>query len=1010
MMHLRVILMLQAVGVAFLAMPIFGASVDLRIRFGLTDEGSTVWDGQVSVAPGSVHAIEGWRFQNSDEVVAAGRWKASTRPASTHRATAWRPRRTAEQRRPSLIADNGVLVALRDVAESSVVKVATAQGDFEFKLGDVPYGQPFQALQGAVEVMRTAVGELMSAGRTDDDFPSLAMGADGTAYLAWVSFTAAFDRDTQANPKWSKDSKIETLATRPGGDRLWLRIQKNGVWQEPIPVTPAARDLYKCSAAIDGQNRVWVIWSENKSWPEQPLANFDLWARSYRDGVMSAPIKLTDHPGSDLNPVATTDATGRIWLTWQGVREDRFQILERHQTPDGTWSRERLVSSQSGNCWAPAIAARRGNTGGVAIAWDSYETGDYDVWLREIPADGTLAEPRAVANTPNYEALPSLVYDQQDRLWIGWEESGAEWGKDWGAHVMHKGIPLYRDRQVAIRVLAGGKWFEPESSFTTALPTSGLAVAKPLVAQPPEPSRIPGKKAEPLPAKAYNNLPRLACDRDGRVWLLARTCEGTFMTPPGSVWQTYIAFYDGRKWVGPTILPHSDNLNYNLPAVSSHPSGGLLIAHSTDHRLNRHITLDASLLGVVSLEATSDPFVNDVYVSRLEFPAAPIVPSLKPIASAPTAKKAPTAETLKERSEVARARGYRTRYGSDELRIVRGEFHRHTDISSDGGEDGTLEDMWRYGLDVASMDWMGCADHENGLGREYPWWLIEKTTDAYRIPGRFEPPFGYERSVGYPEGHRNLVFAQRGIRTLPRLPRTLPEKVERAPDTLMLYEYLRRFAGVCASHTSATGAGTDWRDHDSRVETMVEIYQGARQNYERPGAPRAPEPNDVIGGWFPLGFVSAALLKGHRLAFTASSDHHSTHVSYTMAYVRDNSREALLDAMRRRHVYAATDNIIAEMRSSANGKEYLLGDEFASPTPPELRLKLIGTAPFKKITLIKDDQEVHVVTPNQSEVDLTWRDPKPIAGKTSYYYFRGEQIDDEIVWVTPMWIKYEPAK
>jgi len=28
--------------------------------------------------------------------------------------------------------------------------------------------------------------------------------------------------------------------------------------------------------------------------------------------------------------------------------------------------------------------------------------------------------------------------------------------------------------------------------------------------------------------------------------------------------------------------------------------------------------------------------------------------------------------------------------------------------------------------------------------------------------------FSYERSVAYPEGHRNAVFAQRGIRSLPR--------------------------------------------------------------------------------------------------------------------------------------------------------------------------------------------------------------------------------------------------
>src|SRR4029450_924536 len=130
----------------------------------------------------------------------------------------------------------------------------------------------------------------------------------------------------------------------------------------------------------------------------------------------------------------------------------------------------------------------------------------------------------------------------------------------------------------------------------------------------------------------------------------------------------------------------------------------------------------------------------------------------------------------------------------------------------------------------------------------YPWWLTQKTTDAFHLPGLFEPPFTYERSVRYPEGHRNVVFMRRGIRTLPRLPITDRDNVIHAPDTQLAYKYLHLFDGVCAVHTSATSMGTDWRDNDPVVEPMVEIYQGARQNYERPGAPRSPSADDAIGG------------------------------------------------------------------------------------------------------------------------------------------------------------------
>ncbi|MBK7601970.1 MAG: hypothetical protein IPJ07_26985 [Acidobacteria bacterium] len=64
---------------------------------------------------------------------------------------------------------------------------------------------------------------------------------------------------------------------------------------------------------------------------------------------------------------------------------------------------------------------------------------------------------------------------------------------------------------------------------------------------------------------------------------------------------------------------------------------------------------------------------------------------------------------------------------------------------------------------------------------------------------------------------------------------------------------------------------TDWRDNDPLVEPIVEIYQGDRQNYEMPDAPRSNSAQDSIGGWRPKGFVSLALEKGYKLGFEAKS-------------------------------------------------------------------------------------------------------------------------------------------
>jgi hypothetical protein len=263
--------------------------------------------------------------------------------------------------------------------------------------------------------------------------------------------------------------------------------------------------------------------------------------------------------------------------------------------------------------------------------------------------------------------------------------------------------------------------------------------------------------------------------------------------------------------------------------------------------------------------------------------------------------------------------------------------------------------------------------------------------------------FTYERSVRYPDGHRNVMFAKRGIRPLPRLRGDQPNNVSPG-DTKMLYKYLRAFDGICAVHTSATDMGTDWRDNDPKAEPFVEIYQGDRQNYEYQGAPRSGEAGRSPGGFQAAGFVWNALAKGYRLGFQSSSDHISTHISYAIVYAERPTREAILDGFQKRHCYAATDNIVLEVRSG----EHLMGDEFATREPPRLQIRATGTGPIARVVVVKDNQVVYTATPGRAEINLTWVDNAPRPG-TSYYYVRVEQEDGQLAWASPMWIAYARA-
>ena len=169
-----------------------------------------------------------------------------------------------------------------------------------------------------------------------------------------------------------------------------------------------------------------------------------------------------------------------------------------------------------------------------------------------------------------------------------------------------------------------------------------------------------------------------------------------------------------------------------------------------------------------------------------------------------------------------------------------------------------------------------------------------------------------------------------------------------------------------------------------------------------PGAPRSNSEQDSLGGWRPKGYVSVALDKGYRLGFEASSDHISTHISYCNVYVKDLTREGILEALKSRHIYAATDNILADVESGS----HLMGDEFSTSELPSLKIKLKGTSKFAKVSIVRDGKYVYSTSPNTRDVDFSWRDNQPNKAHTSYYYVRGEQDDGELVWVSPLWIRY----
>jgi hypothetical protein len=665
-------------------------------------------------------------------------------------------------------------------------------------------------------------------------------------------------------------------------------------------------------------------------------------------------------------------------MAWQAWRDGQAQIWygpveePRRAAP--------IRTGTAANTWSPAIAIDRG--GRIHVAFDSYQAGNYDVILFTRSPDGRESF-TPVAATPRFEARPSLAVDPRGRVWVAYEERTRDWGKDAENLLEGKGSSLYRSSIVRVRCVDGGRVIEAPDPIAAA----------------------------PDPIQTMNGYPRLFADPSGRIWLVFRHRQEAIwgnnaVMVVGGVWIEHATSLAGATWSVPQPLPRSDGLLDNRPALVRPGDGPLLAVYNTDNRLHREVESTPELQRRYYTHSGTPPGVvnNDLMIAALtptDAPAA-VEPALGPVA-APAPDVAPPVHP-DETADVARMRAYRLQAGGKTYRLLRGEFHRHTELSQDGGNDGSLEDMWRYALDAGHLDWIGNGDHDNGGGKEYTWWLVQKTTDLYHAPPAFVPMFTYERSVGYPGGHRNVMFPRRGVRTLPRLVdengvRTDVRGVDQ--DAAMLHAYLNELGGICAAHTTATGMGTDWRANDPKAEPIVEIFQGHRNSYEHFGAPRvARRASEALGGFKPLGMIWNALAMQYRLGFQASSDHISTHISFAVAIAEEPTRAAIFDAFRRRHCYGATDNILLDVRSG----DHLMGDEFTADGPVTLTIRAHGTAPIARVDVIKDFVYVYSAEPHAPRVEFSWTDEERRPPGLSWYYVRVLQEDGQIAWGSPMWI------
>ncbi len=340
--------------------------------------------------------------------------------------------------------------------------------------------------------------------------------------------------------------------------------------------------------------------------------------------------------------------------------------------------------------------------------------------------------------------------------------------------------------------------------------------------------------------------------------------------------------------------------------------------------------------------------------------------------------------TVDRSRDPARAHGHVTLFG---------DIQQHS-AHSDGigsADEAYLRARYRYADDFVAL-----TDHESFLGKRTgpgEWEYLQRVAEAHDAPDEFATLYAYEwTGKAYPgPGHKCVYFPVRGVPIVSR---------DDVPEGGALVQRVRELGGFASPHHIGW-TGSDEPGHDDGGQPLWEICSchGCYEHVDHPLGQRGTLRDHM---------ADAALKRGLRFGFTASSDSHGLLWHHGEARKRDPYRTGLtavqasactraevMDALVKRRCYATSGaKILLDVR--ADGAP--MGSELADRSEAVFDVSAVGTAPIRAIELVGETGVLARVEPGETQGRLQAR-----AGG-AFVYARVTQVDGEMAWSSPVFI------
>ncbi len=795
--------------------------------------------------------------------------------------------------------------------------------------------------------------------------------ADETVHATVLDDPNAYDAGivSMADGIW-----LAWLKFVPGkGDQIWVGCRQDDSWRSQSAARSEHGRYANPTLTVDSAGQLWL------SYEAEANGQWDVFAsRRDDDGKFSEPCVVSTSPGPDINHRVAADKDGGLWFAWQGDRAGQFDILARRVTAEseGTIavvSEEPYLSGDPTtrpagqgirpNDWHPDLTVAPDGT--LYVAWDAFtcrgqdakrRLQSYDIYARAM-RDGRWSRLAEVTLGEKFETRPRIVAAKDGRVWVFWQQGEENWGEPYrGARgrggpedtrITDAHGPVHRFRFLRFGLLE----LKPAGDLLIPYRTSGEAGF-------PMPSVDRAAKREKAPdgvrfTGAFYERGEITLDRSDRLWVVYRH----YYTPWMGIethhhiqgdWGVYARCLTESGWS--KLLRMDVGQGDGMQQLHVVPHGDGVAAVWTTGRTDRRETKHPRGLALATFTTDGAP------PGKVE---------------ATMALSAPPPAILMYHQE---PRAVPVKVAGRDMFPVFGDLHRHTDLSlCFVPSDGTIDDAYRYAMDVAQLDFLGITDHTHDLVMGDPlsqvWWRSTKEVTRHELKPNFFPIYSYERSRGDTDHN---VFSLR------------PDMLR--PHTYPHPDFWKELDGDTFTIAHQPVNPKTWDSQDNAHRPLVEVFQGFRD--------RVIEKDAQQG-----------LSRGYLLGFIASSDHLSTSASFAGVWAEDRTRESIFRALQARRTFGAT----ARIRLLVRAGEHCMGEAIAGGTAagfPQVQIDAEGTAPIDSLEIIVDGDTQKTLAPATSHVHRTRTLPRLTPGP-HYFYVRLQQSDGNQAWSSPIWVNVE---